>query len=237
LVWYFQASPHDTMDRDANQSVVLFDGMFRGRQRKMLAQASRNGYFFVLDRATGEQLLTASYGPENWTSGLNKRGEPIPNPKKEPSVAGTLYRDSGTNWYVPSFDPETGLFYVNANLNVWFLTYLTYDADKIEAEDHEGGRDISLASDAALIAIDYQTGKVKWKLDYGNPSGILTTAGKLLFTGNSNYPVAVDPATGKPLWHAEVNGPVNNAPMTYSLDGKQYVVMAVRDTLYAWSLP
>jgi alcohol dehydrogenase (cytochrome c) len=238
LVWYFQASPHDTMDRDANQSVALFDGMFQGKQRKMLAQASRNGYFFLLDRATGEHLLTAPYGPENWTLSLNKRGEPIPNSKKEPSAAGTLYQDSGTNWYVPSFDPETGLFYVNANLNVWFLTYFTYDADKVEAEDHEGGRDISLGTtDAALIAIDYQTGKVKWKLDYGNTSGILTTAGKLLFTGNSNYPVAIDPATGKPLWHAEVKGLVNNGPMTYSVDGKQYVVMAVRDTLYAWSLP
>lgn len=140
-------------------------------------------------------------------------------------------RSSAHTSSCPNPDLDMGLFDVNANLNVWFLTYLTYDADKIEAGDDEGRRDVSPADDAALIAIDYETGKVEWKQDYGNASGVLKTAGMLLFAWNSNYPVAVDPAT------AEVNGPVSNAPMTYSLDGRQYAVMAVGDTLYALSAP
>ncbi len=238
LVWYFQPSPHDTQDKDATESVVLFDGMFQGKPRKMLAQVSRNGFFFVLDRATGEHLLTAPYGPQNWSSGLNARGEPVPDKKKEPSTAGTLVQSSGVNWYVPSFDPQAGLVYVNAPLNTWELSYLTYDADKVEAEDHIGGRTTGLgASEDDLLAIDYQTGQIRWKLRYANLAGILTTAGNLLFTGNSNYPVAIDPATGKILWKAEAQGAVANAPITYELDGRQYVLMAMRDTLYAWALP
>ena len=115
----------DPADRDATESVVLVDGPFRGRQRKMLMHASRNGYFFVLDRATGEHLLTAPFGPQNWSSGLNARGEPIPDKKKEPSRDGVLFQGSGTNWYVPSFSPENGLFYVNANQGGWRIAVPT----------------------------------------------------------------------------------------------------------------
>ncbi|MGH9448730.1 MAG: PQQ-binding-like beta-propeller repeat protein, partial [Terriglobia bacterium] len=114
LVWYFQASPHDTQDRDAVETPVLFDGSFGGRPRKLLAQASRNGYFFVLDRATGKDLLSARFGPGNWSEGVNARGEPIPDLKKQPQPAGALISGTSTNWWAPSFDPETGLFYVNA---------------------------------------------------------------------------------------------------------------------------
>src|SRR5215831_7416763 len=105
MAWYFQASPHDTQDRDANESVVLIDANFKGRPRKLLAQASRNGYYFVLDRATGESLLSSEFGPQNWSAGLNARGEPIPKPDKEPQIAGALFEGSGTNWWSPSFSP------------------------------------------------------------------------------------------------------------------------------------
>lgn len=238
LVWYFQPSPHDTADRDATESVVLVDGPFRGRQRKMLMQASRNGYFFVLDRATGEHLLTAPFGPQNWASGLNARGEPIPDKKKEPSRDGVLFQGSETNWYVPSFSPETGLFYVNAYLGGWRIAYLLFAGDDEQPEDHQGGASASLgAGEWALLAIDYQTGQIKWRLGYGNAAGILTTAGRLLFTSNSGYAVALDPATGKTLWKTDVGGPMTNAPITYEWAGRQYVIIGARNTLTGLALP
>jgi len=238
LAWYFQPSPHDTEDHDATESVVLIDGMFRGVERRMLAQASRNGYFFLLDRVTGEHLLTSPFGPQNWSLGLNKRGEPVPDPKKEPSPAGSLIQVSGTNWWVPSYSPATGLFYVNANIGVWSLTYLTNGAVQGGLEDHQGGRESALSpGDPALLALDYRTGEVRWKVGYGNPAGILTTAGGLLFTSNSNYLVAMDGTNGRTVWKTNVGGPATNAPVTYELGGRQYVVMAVRDTLYAYALP
>ena len=136
----------------------------------MVAQASRNGYFFLLDRATGEHLLTQSFGPQNWSLGLNPRGEPIPAPKKDPRPDGALFQGSGTNWWVPAYSPSTGLFYVNANVGVWSLTYLTNGAFPGGLEDHQGGRESALSpGDPALLAIDYQTGEVRWKVGYGNP--------------------------------------------------------------------
>ncbi len=118
LVWAFQMSPHDTHDWDAVEIPVLVDGDFNGKPRKMLMQASRNGYYSVLDRATGENLLTTPFGPVNWASGLDKKGQPIPNPAKEPAPDGRLIApDEGglTNYRAPSFDPKTGLFIVSAH--------------------------------------------------------------------------------------------------------------------------
>lgn len=237
LVWYYQPSPHDTMDRDATESVVLIDGIFRGKPRKMLAQASRNGHFFLLDRVTGEHLLTAPFGPQNWRLGLNAKGEPIPNPRKDPSPDGTLYQGSGTNWYTPAFNPQTGLFYVNAGQGVWSLTYLTAGMEG-EPEDHQGGREAPLGGgESALLAIDYQTGEVRWRLGYGNAAGVLSTSAGLVFTANSNYVVGLDGLTGKTLWKENLGGPLTNAPITYEQAGRQFVVMAVRDTLYSFALP
>ncbi len=238
LAWYFLASPHDTADRDATESVVLVDGPFRGRDRKMIMQASRNGYFFVLDRVTGEHLLSAPFGPQNWSSGLNKRGEPIPDRKKEPSRDGVLWQGSTTNWWVPSFSPETGLFYVNASLGGWRIAYLLFSGDDGQIEDHQGTASSGLGGgEPALLAIDYQTGQIRWKLGSGNSSGILTTAGKLLFTSNSGYAVALDPATGRTLWKSDVGGPISNAPITYEWAGRQYVLIGVRNSLMALALP
>lgn len=246
LKWYFQPSPHDTQDRDANETPVLIDADFGGRPRKLIAQASRNGYFFVLDRGTGEDLLSAKFGPENWSAGLNQRGEPIPKPDKEPQPAGVLFEGTGTNWWAPSFDPETGLFYVNA-YHMFFLTYLTRDGkDPATDSDHQGGENSPLWSESMLLAIDYKTGKIRWRSDQPTAggrfaeigSGILTTAGHLLITGdNSGDLEALDPATGKPLWRTYPGGRLTGCPMTYELDGRQYILTPVDSVLYAWALP
>jgi alcohol dehydrogenase (cytochrome c) len=115
---------------------------------------------------------------------------------------------------------------------------LTSADDQEQLEDHQGGSTQALGTtEMNLIAIDYQTGQVKWKLAYGNAAGVLTTAGRLLFTSNSGYFVALDPATGKTLWKYNPGGPETNAPMTYELDGRQYVVLAAQSKLCAFALP
>jgi acido-empty-quinoprotein group A len=238
LVWYFQPSPHDTHDYDATQTPILIDGEFQGRKRKLLAQANRNGYFFLLDRATGEHLVTAPFVPANWATGIDSHGVPIPDPTKEPSRDGTLVLpESGgaTNWFAPTFDPDTNLFYVNASAT-YSIFYLTAEG---KAEGF-AGRDESFDGEGMISAIDYQTGKIRWSHNlYGTPStGLLSTAGRLLFAGDdSQHFMALDPATGRTLWHASVGANIRNGPITYELDGRQYVLVGAGDSLIAFALP
>src|SRR5438132_4806348 len=128
LAWYFQTSPNDTHDWDSTQPSVLVDGMFEGKPRKMAMQASRNGYFYVLDRTTGEHLLTSKYSDAaNWAAGINAKGPLVRNPEKDNTVAGSLVSpDNGgaTNWYPSSYDPQTGLFHVVLR-EVYSMYYLT----------------------------------------------------------------------------------------------------------------
>ena len=224
IVWSFQASPHDTHDWDAVETPVLFDADFNGKPRKLLAQASRNGYFFVLDRHTGENLLTTPFVKINFAKGIDAKGRPIPDPAKEPQPDGALVQgaaNGGTNWMSPSFDPQTKLFYVNAQEGYGYW-YLALGEDGLP-EDHQGGGSVSLVSTSALLALDYQTGKVVWRRESGagiGSPGILTTAGHLLFTGDvSGNLLALDPATGQVLWHTRGGGNLSNPPMTYQLDG------------------
>lgn len=242
LVWYFQPSPHDTHDWDAVETPVLFDATYHGKRRKVLAQASRNGYFFVLDRATGENLVTTKFVKLDWAKGIDSKGRPIPDPAKEPRQDGSLVAanmDGATNWMAPSYSPQTGLFYVNAfeSYSIWYLG-LTADG---KAEGHQGGTAHDFWSSAKLVALDVETGKPKWTRplgDGGTYSGVLTTAGQLLFTADtSGNLLALDPATGETLWHTYAGGAMNSSPMTYILGGRQYVLTAVDSVLYAWSLP
>ncbi len=241
LVWYFQPSPHDTHDWDAVQTPVLFDGEVDGKQRKLLAQASRNGWFFVLDRATGQNLVSSEFVKTNWALGVDAKGQPIPNPAKQPKLDGTLVtpnQGGAVNWPPPSFNPETGLFYANA-ARAWSVYYLYDDDDKPEGW---GGNDRNGVSEAMLQAIDYKTGKIRWSHKWpgggaGVRSGLLSTAGKLLFAGDpSGNFVALDPETGNPLWHAELHTSVSNGPITYELDDVQYVAVGAGDTLYAFAM-
>lgn len=242
LVWAFQPSPHDTHDWDAVETPVLFDAEFAGKPRKLLAQASRNGYFFLLDRETGKSLLTAPFVPVNWAARIDEQGRPVPDKKKEPRPEGSFvhaHPDGATNWMAPSFDPQTGLFYVNAQ-DGYSLFYLELEPDG-KVDGHQGGAVNQFWSDFLLEAIDYKTGKVKWSVDQGQGGGfpgILTTAGHLLFTGDvSGNVIAVDPETGKNLWHIYAGGALNSSPMTYQLDGRQYLITLVDNVVYAWTLP
>ena len=206
----------------------------------MLAQAGRNGYYFLLDRTDGKNLVSVPFIDLNWSKGVDAKGQPIPDPAKEPKTDGTLVipaAGGATNWPPPSFNPETGLFYGNttASYSIFYLT------DTHERPEGYGGRDSNLWSTSALKAIDYQTGKVRWSHPYsgrgfGN-SGLLSTAGKLLFSGDpSGNLIAFDPATGRVRWHAGLGAPVSNGPMTYELDGRQYLVVGAGDSLFVFTV-
>ncbi len=238
MAWHFQSSPHDTHDWDTVMTPVLFDGTFKGKPRKMLAQANKNGLFFVLDRTNGKALLSEAFVPANWLKGFDKNGEPIPDPKRDPQTDGVLVTGGvGTNWQAPSFDPETGLFYVNSRESMGVF-YLTMPGKRAEGW---AGRDFFLSSKSMLKAIDYQTGKVRWTADTlgrGGQFGILTTAGHVLFTADSSGNlVALDVATGKTLWHMYPGGTLDTGPETYELDGRQYVVYSVDSVVYGFTLP
>jgi acido-empty-quinoprotein group A len=240
LVWYFQPSPHDTHDWDAAQTPVLIDGQFNGQPRKMLAQANRNGYFFLLDRTNGQHLATAPMiETMNWSLGIDATGRPIPNPAKEATTDGVLVSpNSGgaTNWPSPSFDPDTGLFYVGTSetFSVFYLTDTDPHPEGYGAVQRGVG-----SYGGTLRAIDYKTGQTVWQHHYpsGGAAGILTTAGKLLFTGDSSqHLIAYDPANGKILWHAGLGANVSNGPETYLLDEQQYLVVGAGDSLYAFTV-
>lgn len=241
LAWYFQASPHDTHDWDAVQTPVLIDGEFRGKPRKMLAQANRNGYFFLLDRTNGKNLLTAPMiRTMNWSKGIDAKGQPIADPAKEATIDGVLVSppsDGATNWPPPSFDPETGLLYVGTRES-FSMFYLT---DTDPHPEGYGAAERGIGSyGGTLRAIDYKTGKTVWNHHYpsgGGDTGILTTAGKLLFAGDgAQHLLAFDPADGSILWHAGLADNVSNGPETYMLDGQQYVIVGAGDSLYAFTL-
>jgi alcohol dehydrogenase (cytochrome c) len=237
MVWYFQSSPHDTHDWDATQTAVVFDGTIAGQPRKLLAQASRNGQFFVIDRTNGKSVSSTEYIKTNWMLDYDAKGQPIPNPDKRPQIAGALVvpnQGGATNWYPPSFSPQTGLFYVNATraFSVWYI----YDAS--DNPMGWGGTDRGgYQEQPKLTALDYRTGKIKWSIPrYGGNSGILTTAGNVLFNSAAGGIGAYNATTGEALWNARVGGSVSNGPITYELDGLQYVIAGAGSRLVAFVL-
>jgi alcohol dehydrogenase (cytochrome c) len=239
LVWAFQPSPHDTHDWDAVEIPVLVDADFRGEPKKMLMQTSRNGYFFVLDRTNGKSLLTAPFGPVNWSLGIDKQGRPIPNPDKEPAPDGRLIApDEGgmTNYRSPSFDTRNGLFIVDAQ-----PSYSIYFAKPADGLYGWAGADYSLWSKGVIEAIDYQTGKIRWSHEAGlggSGAGVLTTDSGLTFTGDAfgNF-LALDSTDGKTLWHAGSGSDIESSPITYELDGRQYLLTSSGGVMFAWALP
>jgi alcohol dehydrogenase (cytochrome c) len=237
MKWHFQSSPHDTHDWDAVQTPVVFDGDINGQNRKLIAQASRNGFFFVLDRTNGKNIVTADYVKTNWAKGVDAKGQPIPNPAKEPQIDGALVTPNqagAANWPPPSFSPQTGLFYINAMRG--FSVYYIYDDD--EKPEGWGGNDRGGYSEAMLQAIDYKTGKIRWSHKWegtGIRSGVLSTAGNLVFAGDpANNFVALNATTGAAIWHANLGAALSNGPISYELDGAQYIVAAAGDTLFAF---
>ncbi len=239
MAWYFQFSAHDTHDWDGSQIPVLYDGVIDGKPRKLLLQAYRGGIFFVLDRQTGKAISETPFVDNlNWFKGFNKDGQPIRDVEKEPSTAGTLTSPpsgGATGYPSPAFNPDTGLFYVGTSES--FTIFYKVDNDPqpegYGAVERGGGTVTS-----NLKAIDYKTGKIVWSRATGTGAqNLMTTAGNLLFGGDGygNF-IAFDAKTGSPLWHSALLSNPGNAPITYMLDGKQFVLVAAGEDFYAFSL-
>src|SRR3954470_7573569 len=237
LKWGFQPVPHDTHDWDAAEVPVLADATFNGVPRKLLLQASRNGYYFVLDRTNGKNLLSVPFAAANWAKGVDEHGRPIPDPAKEPARDGRLVapnESGGTNYRSPSFDPATGLFIVSA-----FDGYGVYFFKPEHGAYGWAGADYGVSGTGAIRAIDYQTGQVRWNHDIGGQgaAGVLTTATGVTFTGdNRGNALALRTRDGETLWHTAIGG-VFNGPVTYELDGRQYLLLGGGGALFAFALP
>ena len=246
MKWYFQTSAHDTHDWDSAQTPVLFDATINGRPRKLVSTASRNGYFYTLDRVTGQHIVTSRYGQHaNWARDQRTTGVVEPNPTREAQIAGSLVspiEQGVTNWPPAAYSPDTGLFYVQEK-NGYNILYLT-DPDP-RGSMGLGGKTVAGVGSGGdfLQALDPTTGKAVWRHPFpsgiaggGVGSGALVTAGRVLFFGDgAGNLIGFDATNGTPLWHSRV-GNISNSPQTYMVDGKQHVLVAVTDTLYAFKL-
>jgi len=260
LKWYFQFSPHDPYDYDSVQVGVLADINWKGTPTKAILWGNRNGFFYVLDRTTGKFLSAMPFVKVNWASGIDDKGRPIPTPQPDgqptwPGVQG------GTNWYSPSYSPRTGLFYLSA-WDGYASIFKPESSQYVPGRNFLGGgatpyaqvqgapgvrvgraTPINTWTDAAgngaVIAIDPVTGQKKWTFKQFDvtDSGNLTTATDLLFTGGrEGYFYALDARTGAELWKASLGGQIANGPMTYAVDGKQYVAVISGNSLITFAL-
>ncbi|HUA87287.1 MAG TPA: PQQ-dependent dehydrogenase, methanol/ethanol family [Bryobacteraceae bacterium] len=246
MKWYFQYTPHNVWDWDAEQPPVLVDTTWNGQPRKLLLHANRNGVFYVLDRTDGKLLLARPFVRRlTWASGIDKQGRPILNPNQEPTEAGNRICPSlegGTNWFSTSFNPATGLYYVQTMEKCDLFTKRA--APWRAGSGYFGGSFEEAPGDKAqkiLRAINIETGAIAWELPQTGPAnswgGTLSTAsGLVFFCEDSGALMAVDATDGKPLWKFQANQLWKASPMTYRFDGKQYVAVASGSTILAFAL-
>ena len=243
LKWHFQFTPHDDHDWDATEIPVLLDATVRGKTRKVVAMANRNAFYYLLDRASGEFLQGTPYSKQTWAKGLDDKGRPMVLPNTSPTVEGTEVWPSlqgATNWFSPAYSPLTKLFYISIRL--MGAVYYKSEAEYKPGTFFAGGGERALAGDAAagaIRAIDASTGKQKWEFGLHSPpwAGVLATGGGLVFGGsNEGNFYALDALSGKPLWMFQTGGGMASNPMSYSVDGKQYVAMAAGNSIFVFAL-
>jgi alcohol dehydrogenase (cytochrome c) len=229
---------------------------WQGTPRKLMLWANRNGFFYVLDRTTGKFLLGKPFVKVTWAKGLDDSGRPVKVPNMGPSSEGTLVYpgvQGGTNWYSPSYNPKTGLFYIPAWVD-YPTNFVKLPADYVPGRRFTGGAPRSPvpairrgpvntwgeeAGRGAVLALDPRTGEKKWefKMTDVTDSGIVTTASNVLFTGGrEGYFYALDARDGSLLWKASVGGQVAAGPITYQVDGRQFVAIAAGHSLFTFAL-
>ena len=246
LKWHYQYTPHDVHDWDSTQVPVLLDSTVNGKPRKLLLHANRNGFFYALDRQTGEFLFAKPLSKQTWVKEFTAKGRPIVNPGQEPTPEGNddvwPGMDGAANWMSPSYSPLTKLFYVDVREE----RRRYQKSNDVEFRPGEmffggggGARFRPEESWGHLSAIVPETGELKWEHRVVSPpwGGVLSTAGNLVFcaTLQGNF-YAVDARTGKELWHFPSGDRVYASPVSYLADGKQYIAVALGDNLVAFTL-
>ncbi len=259
LDWYFQFTPNDPYDYDSVQIPVLIDAPDgAGGTLKLMLWANRNGFFYVLNRESGRFLSGSPFVDVNWASGLDDSGRPVltPQPPGATTFPGV---QGGTNWYSPSYSPGTGLFYVSA----WESYGAVFEPEEVEyqpgriflggrpASPIQGGANVpglnrghinnwtEAAGNGAVLAIDPRTGQQAWRFEMTDvtTSGILTTGSNVLFTGSrEGYFQALDAESGDLLWKQTLGGMIANGPMSYMIDGTQFVAVAAGHSLFVFAL-
>ena len=251
MKWYFQFSPHETHDWDSSEPPILVDAKIDGKPRKLVVLANRNAFYYVLDRTTGEFLSGVPFAKQTWAKGLDAKGRPIKEDAAliEPSVEGTLVFPTLTgaiNWTSPCYSPLTGLFYVNARDGGAY--YIKGEAKMAPGNSvgivggGGGGARWAGADDTStsIRALEATTGKKKWEYKMVGDSwtGTLATAGGLVFSADAagNF-FALNADTGEPLWHLLLGSSVRSNPVSYAVDGKQYIVDSAGNALFVFGLP
>ena len=246
LRWYFQFTPHDLYDYDANETPVLVDKEENGSLRHLLLQANRNGFFYVLDRTNGKFLRATPFVQKlNWAKNVDSSGRPVLS-GKIPTAEGTYICpgiEGATNWYSPSYNPATGLFYVIAleSCHIYFANPEPFEpgrtfyntGTKLPPDEN---------SQKILLALSLADGKIVWRYPQVGAArswaGTLTSAGGLVFFGDDSGSLeAAEAATGRPLWHFNTGQNIDASPMTYAVDGVQYVSIAAGSDIFVFARP
>jgi alcohol dehydrogenase (cytochrome c) len=243
--WHFQFTPHDVHDWDATQIMVLADREFNGRMRKLLLCANRNGFYYVLDRATGEFLNGKAFVKQTWADGLDGKGRPIVRPGTDPTPDGNRVYPmvaGGTNWMSPAYNPDTGLMYVptREGSSMYFIGEAEYRPGTRFQGSFFRNEDVDYDWYGAVRALDAVTGELRWEHKLFLPpwAGLLSTAGGILFAGTDDgYFKALDARTGRELWHKNLGGKIIAAPIAYQSGGRQRIAIAAGSGLFVFALP
>jgi alcohol dehydrogenase (cytochrome c) len=251
LAWYFQFTPHDEYDRDATQTPILADIPIKGVLRRVLCVANRNGFYYVLDRATGEFLVGVPFVEQNWAKGLDSTGRPILSLDAKSSPAGRLMKpgiDGGTNWQNAAFDAKSGSFFVPATEGASVFTKSPHPR-RGELGFYPGseGGDYKEPKERVVRGLDAATGAKKWerwerllpnwKRSLANGySGLLATGGGLVFGASGGFIFAIDSASGRELWRVFLGGDTSAAPISFTLDGYQVILVSAGRSMFAFGL-
>ncbi len=246
LVWHYQISPHDTHDWDSEEDLILAEEPIDGRPRKVLLHADRNGFFYTLDRASGEFIGAVPFVRQSWNKGFEADGRPIVDPASVATPQGHPISPGigGTNFQAPSYDPER---------HVLFLSFMDGEGSaSFQPAQYRRGQVFTGANFSArlrpssepvqgVMALDVRTGRKLWSFPVPRPSlqaGVLATRGEVVFaaTAEGNL-LGLDAHTGKLLWHFQTGGPIVASPISYSVDGTQFIAIAAGNTLYGFALP